>query len=78
MNPEQLNADFTQIIIWWTLTLQFYSAGNDQDRTAKTNFKGNFLDLIADKVSLADAFASVEPENNFHSNQGVEPSLANC
>lgn len=38
----------------------------------------DFLDLVADEMSLADTFTSVEPEQDFQSDQGVEPSFTDC
>lgn len=36
------------------------------------------LDVVTNKVSLADAFASVKPETDLHADQGVEPCFADC
>lgn len=34
------------------------------------------LDIITNNVTFANTFTNVEPENNFHGYQGVEPSFA--
>lgn len=36
------------------------------------------LDVVTNKVTLADALSSVEPEADLHADQGVKPCFADC